>query len=602
MRKTLVDDWRHIDNGNVIPSEPNGYCDQPSIVKADDGTWVCTLTTSPGEEGSDCQYISIIRSSDQGKTWSPHYKLENEGPWESAYSTLVKDENGSIFCFYCYNLEQINIKNGPAYRYDMGGAFCYRHSDDNGVNWSKRHEIPIREFDIDKRNPLYHEGKKLKFFWNVSKPHFYKGVLRVALIKFECANGKFLSHSEGVLLESKDISIDPENATWTTLPDGDIGLRTPPGGGNVSEEQCYVTLSDGTIFCIYRTIDGHPSCSISRDNGHTFLEPFYPCYDDGRLIKQNRAANFIWNIGSGRYLYWYHNNGYKDFTRRNPVWLCAAIEKDTPEGKTLRFSQPEILLYHGSSQVCMSYPDLLIDNGKYYVTETQKTIARIHEIPAWFIEKLFGQFQTNNKSYLLPNPVIVISTSTPENIETPNILSASNTLNTSNTIKSPAFSPFVIRNINVPDTHQQTMYNAYTFDIWINGGEGLLLTNMNKGNCGVNISINSQGAIEVIIADRNEQSRWQSSEGLALGEEHHIGIVIDGGPRVIYFVIDGKLDDGGKQKEFGWGLFSRSISGLKGDSDIFKGDNVRRLRIYDKALMTTEIISSYRKGKDCNEL
>lgn len=39
----------------------------------------------------------------------------------------------------------------------------------------------------------------------------------------------------------------------------------------------------------------------------------------------------------------------------------------------------------------MSYPDLLYD-GDWYVTETQKSQARIHRIEKRFIEKLCGQF------------------------------------------------------------------------------------------------------------------------------------------------------------------------------------------------------------------
>ena len=43
------DDPRHIRTGREIPSE--FYADQPYLVKAADGAWVCVMTTGAGHEG-----------------------------------------------------------------------------------------------------------------------------------------------------------------------------------------------------------------------------------------------------------------------------------------------------------------------------------------------------------------------------------------------------------------------------------------------------------------------------------------------------------------------------------------------------------------------
>ena len=58
----------------------------------------------------------------------------------------------------------------------------------------------------------------------------------------------------------------------------------------------------------------------------------------------------------------------------------AGREVDTPEGKRIEWSQPEILLYDDDPYIRMSYPDLVEDGGKFYVTETQKNVGRVHEI------------------------------------------------------------------------------------------------------------------------------------------------------------------------------------------------------------------------------
>ena len=65
MEKQMADP-RDINNGYKIPSE--GYCDQPYIVKTEDGAWLCVMTTGRGIEGECGQHIVATRSTDQGKT------------------------------------------------------------------------------------------------------------------------------------------------------------------------------------------------------------------------------------------------------------------------------------------------------------------------------------------------------------------------------------------------------------------------------------------------------------------------------------------------------------------------------------------------------
>ena len=200
----------------------------------------------------------------------------------------------------------------------------------------------------------------------------------------------WFTSSEGALLKSDNLlhEQDPTKITWQTLPDGEVGLRTPPGGGPVAEEQSFSVLSDGTFYCVYRTIDGYPACTYSGDGGHTWTTPAYKTYPDGRRLKNPRAANFAWRCNNGKFLYWFHNHGGRQiaehpqrrtasYQERNPVWLSAGVEIDTPQGKRLQWSQPEIALYDDDPYIRMSYPDLTEDNGKVYLSETQKFTDRI---------------------------------------------------------------------------------------------------------------------------------------------------------------------------------------------------------------------------------
>ena len=196
---------------------------------------------------------------------------------------------------------------------------------------------------------------------------------------------------------------------WETLPKGDIGLRTPPGGGPIAGEQSYTVMGDGSLYCVYRTIDGHPAFTYSRDGGRTWDVPRYKAFADGRLMKHPRAANFAWRASNGKYLYWFHNHGGRfirehpdrpsmGYHDRNPVWLCGGAERDTPGGRVIDWSQPEIVLYHDDPQTRMSYPDLVEEGGKYFLTETEKAVARVHEIEAGLLNDLWGQFENRSRA------------------------------------------------------------------------------------------------------------------------------------------------------------------------------------------------------------
>ena len=114
-------------------------------------------------------------------------------------------------------------------------------------------------------------------------------------------------------------------------------------------------------------------------------------FADGRAMRHPRAANFTWRCENGKYLYWFHNHGGTWYDDRNPVWICGGTEADGPEGKILVWSQPEILLYDDDPWIRISYPDLIEDGGAYYITETQKDAARVHEIDPSLLEGLWSQ-------------------------------------------------------------------------------------------------------------------------------------------------------------------------------------------------------------------
>ena len=379
-------DWRNIRNGIPVPTEP-GYSDQPSVVETAEGNWLLCITTGRGQEGAAGQYVAITRSEDQGKSWSSPVPMEDP-EWESAYGTLACAPGGRVFCFYCYNLHRVDSRK-LGMRYDMGGAFVFRYTDDEGRTWSQRREIPVPMFVLDEEAPDSLDGTPLRFFWNVSRPFFHKGSCYVPLIHYVPVGQSILGKSEGSLLCCEGLEENPD-AVWRTCPEGSVGIRTPEGGDVVAEEQSFVTLSDDTLFCTFRTIDGRPAYAVSRDNGVSFEPSRWLSYASGEIVKHSRAATFIWPLGNQKYLYWLHNvSRPQDVWRpRNPVWVSLAEETDTPEGKNLLFHSPEIFLYDPDPAIGISYPHLFQSKGKWYVSETDKVTARIHPVAQEMLDAL----------------------------------------------------------------------------------------------------------------------------------------------------------------------------------------------------------------------
>ncbi len=383
-----------IATGRDIPSE--GYCDQPYVVTLADGTWLCTMTTGSGHEGQTGQHIVSCRSRDRGKTWSPRVDIEPaEGPeasWVMPYLTGY----GRIYVFYTYNAKNMRkVIADTEYarkRVDTLGEYAFKTSDDGGMTWSERRWfIPVRETAIDRDNP--YQGR-VRFFWGVGKPIRHRDAMILGFSKVGRFGASFIAASESWFLKCRNIETerDPAKLTWKTLPEGDIGLKSPQG--SIAEEVNLTSLSDGSLFCTYRTVAGHPCHAYSRDDGASWTLSAFMTYGPGRaLVDHPRAANFVRKLSkgpyAGRYIYWFHNHGGKDFQGRNPAYLLGGVETGSPNGRVIDWGEPKAVLYDKDKTVRISYPDFIWDDG-LYITETQKTVARVHRIPDRLLRSLWS--------------------------------------------------------------------------------------------------------------------------------------------------------------------------------------------------------------------
>lgn len=597
-------DTRHITIGTIIPDET--YSDQPYIVKTNDGAWLCVLTTGSGHEGASGQHIITTRSLDQGKTWIDKREVEPADGPEASYAVLLKAPTGRVFVFYNHNTDNIRAVKGdnPPYpdglvkRVDSQGYFVFKYSDDGGKTWSaNRITIPIRNFEIDRKNPY---GGKIQYFWNVGKAFTDKGAAFVPVHKVGGFGVGFFTSSEGALLRSADLLTisDPAKATWSTLPDGEIGLRTPAKiGGPIAEEQSFAVLSDGSFFCVYRTIDGYPACSYSRDGGHTWEPPQYMQYANGRLVKHPRAANFVWKCENGMFLYWFHNHGgrfirehpnrrsmaYED---RNPAWMMGGLEADSPKGKIIWWTQPEILLYDDDPLIRMSYPDLVEDKGTYYVTETQKDVARVHKIDPKLLNGLWHQFDNQNRT----KDGLVLDWTYQKGAFP-------------QTVAAPVLPEFYKRDTKKLEQPGMSTAQGFTIELAftlkkLTANKVLADTRDSTGK-GWYVRTTGQKTLELVMNDGRTESAWACDEGmLTENKPHYVSIIVDGGPKIVAFVVDGVLNDGGTSRQFGWGRFSPYLKSVTGASQLTIGkdltDQLTHLSLYDRAITVSEAVGNYK--------
>ncbi len=581
-----------------LPIPGGRYCDQPYVVQTGDGAWLCAMTTADGAEGSATQRVITHRSTDQGKTWTAPISVEPPGP-EASYAVLLATPRGRVYCFYNHNTDnvrEVRREDGGVYtRVDSLGHYVFRFSDDGGQSWSsRRYEVPVREFRCDRDN--VYQGR-IRFFWNVGRPLVWKGTAFLTLHKVGAMGAGFFAQSEGVLLRSDNLLTegDPTRIQWTTLPEGDIGLRTPPGGGRIAEEQCVTALSDGTLFCVYRSVDGHPVAAYSGDGGRSWTQPEYHRFEPGgRPFKHPRAANFVWRCGNGRFLYWFHNHGgaparalgaaWDPYADRNPVWLCAGEERKTPQGRRIYWTEPEIVLYDDDSLVRISYPDLIEQGGRFWLTETQKSQGRVHAVPPALVEGLFAQFANSDlvRDWILDRQNPTSGAQEP----------------------APKLPSFVIRDTARADHGSRSTRAGFTLELRLKtrelpGRDQALFDTRGSNGAGILLTAEPDGCLRLELSDGSTLNTWRSDAGtLRAGHTSAVHVIVDGGPRVILYVVDLRVQDGGASRQFGWGRFSPALRNASGTGPLRIGSEgpvtVAGLRVFPRALRVSEAIGNQR--------
>ena len=560
-------DPRNIANGMRIPSQ--GYADQPYVVVTSNGTWVCTLTTGRGLEGQQGQHVVATLSKDQGKTWSELIDIEPETGPEASWVTPLITPSGRIYAFYTFNGDQIvTLPNSEKrVRADTHGWYAFRYSDDEGATWSaQRFRIPIRTTEVDRGNPWRGE---VCHFWGIDKPKVKDGKAYFAFTKL----GKyFMQEGEGWVVEASNILTeqDPDKLMFRLLPDGEKGIRNP-ALGSVQEEHNLVPLTKSDLFCVFRLDGGMPGHSYSRDNGVTWSLPEPMTYAPGmRTFKTPRACPKLFMTSEGKYLFWYHNHSGKAWSGRNPAFLSGGVLK---EDGLIHWSEPELVLFDPNPAIRMSYPDLIEQAGSFWLTETQKTVARVHPLDRSLLEGLWDQETIKT---VCTNGVLL------EKLDAGSVTSR------------PA----------VPRGFGDLTHGGLSVELWlkleaVTAGQ-TLFTTLDKNGQGVRVvtsDLDGQPTLAIELSDGARVALWHTDPGVVqLGKLHHIVFACDFSAAVIAVIADGTLCDGGPARQYGWGRLPLEMGDVKGSYQAVLAASVKGLRLYNRPLRTTEAIGNFHAG------
>ena len=164
----------------------------------------------------------------------------------------------------------------------------------------------------------------------------------------------------------------------------------------------------------------------------------------------------------------------------------------------------------------------------------------------------------------------------------------------------PALPWFRVRDYHAPDFRGKDTGAGLALDMWIELPDlqsgRMLLDNRDEGGCGFCLSTAGAGALVLSLNDGQTENRAASDPVLRAGRRHHVVINVDGGPRIVSFIVDGRFCDGGDERQFGWTRFSPYLRHLNGARVLRVARQVKALRVYGRILLTAEAVRHYRFG------
>lgn len=596
---TSPPDWRAIEAGHVILSD--SYVGQPYVTRWHNASvserWVVGVTrnTNPSE-GSTGTRVETLFSDDLGVSWSVPVVVDGRA-LTSAYSALFTQDGGAgarVGVIYGINSANVStLPNGsPLPRADMLGTFALKFSSDGGASWpGAACEVPVRATAIDASNVPW--GGSVQMQWNVDtvKPWGAQGV---AFAFTKIGSYPLSPPEELFVLASPNARVAArcEDVQWAMLPDGAHGIAPPGGNPGVGEEGHAVALASGGVFIVMRTAQGVLGAAATRDAsaaggwGPAGAARVWNASGAGAgaAVKNGRSPITLKRLANGRYLL------LSFFTAgggRNPYWLSCGVE----EGGEVRFSQPELALYAPPrAPYGLGYPDIIeLDDGRVFITESNKSVARAHAVDARALALLLAQ----DSARTLTRDALAL------------IFNASSARRAFPTPTLPSFR-----------SSAGAWGEGTAVSLWLANhsaaAPGDVLLDTRSGappTRGVALRVGPSRAIVWELTDDAGSSVGLVSDAACTApllaaphsEAHLVTALADTNARVLSLAIDGVLCDGGADAPAGWTTVPPAFGTLQGGARTFtlapsyKGE-VRGGGWYERTLYTSEVVGNFRAG------
>ena len=553
--------------------------------------------------------------------------LEPDRTIDNAYSVItLAPSSGRIYVAYNMNVARVHRLNGHNIsRVDELGQFVFKYSDSGGLTWSSEHYvIPYRETAVDRHNSF---AGKTKIMWSVDQSKVRDGTVYWAFTKI----GSYTQEppQEGYFLASPNLltESDPTKIRWDLLPDGDHGpgpvgaqCAFPSNASDCVAEEWHIiplTLTKG-FFAVFRTTQGFLGSARTADpSGRTGWQPStyaqYMHRFQPSALKNPRGPITLKRFSNGKYLMLWYNDGSATFghskgemfNNRMPYWLSAG--RETKDG-AIEFSAPEIVLYNRSGILAGAacrpgYPDFIEDvDGAIFITETDKTSALCHRVDPELLALLFAQ----GSSTKVPTAGLALSFGAQPAQQHPlpahslpdlgapytkglgvtlelwleDHVHAKRGETLVDTVPRSAFK------LNVTSSKDGVATRAYPLTLWLDDGSGAAQpTAGGTGNTG--ITVDEACSLQLTSPGR-----------------HQLGVILDAGPQIVLFVVDGVLCDGGPAQLRGWQWLYPALGGDLGGGvsalSVAPGGYGGKLlggKVFGRALAVSELVASWAAGR-----
>jgi len=610
-------DWRFLPNGFLMLVD--SYLDQPQCAvwtppPPAKKRWVCTIARNSHPEGNIGEHSEILYSEDAGATWTTGIRLEAEGTPTNSYGNIGQTGFGRLFVVYDMNLRNITPPPPLGHRDDELGFHVWRYSDDGGSSWSPdRYIIPVNNTSID-RNNTFHGATQI--FWSVDQ---IKVTRAGGSIHAFTKIGRYVQSppEESFFIHSANINSerDPSLVAWSVFPEGDTGVRPPcPSLGCMNWEEAHVVqlASQAGCFTVSRTSVGYLGAAATRDDlgaggwggGHfaTFSAHGLPAAA-GRRVKNPQGPITLKRFSGGKYLLLFYFNSVAGYlpprtsnstlrNPRNPYWIAAGWEEADGE---VRFSQPEVALHYAplggppasdsNSVAGPGYADFIEDGGRVFITETNKTQARVHPIDPAFLSTLFSADALNATP--AGAAVAFPAGSQGESFPTPPLPVFADNNGVGATLG------LWLTNHGAAAPGQALVEVGAPLRVGVAAGGALLLS----------LADAATGTSAALLMDGDCAARLRGGDGA-----HYAAVVVDAAARVLTWSVDGVVCDGGQtggagDQLWGWewapvGMGDLNANPREPSFTLGAGYGGRVLggAWYGRALMHTELVGMWRAG------